>query len=330
MSRMHTRGLRTVAVAVVAASMALAGCGGGGSSTATGTIAKLEIMAPADPGGGWDQTARAMQASITSADLVKSVQVSNVGGAGGTVGLQKLANEKSETYLMITGLVMVGAVETNGVDKRLEDATPIARLTAEDEVIVVPAGSPYQKIDDLLADVAAKGQGVSITGGSAGGTDHILAAMLLKSKNITPDKLNYVPYSGGGESLAALLGNKVNAGISGIGEYAEQIKAGKLRALATSGTIEHTDLKAPTLKGAGLGVELINWRGVVAPGGISVEAKDRLTKVVTDMHAGQAWKDELAKKGWTDTFLTGHEFSTFLTAEIGRIQPVLKEIGLVK
>jgi putative tricarboxylic transport membrane protein len=325
---MHTRGARTVAAAVVAASMALAGCGG--SSTSTGDIAKLEIMAPADPGGGWDQTARAMQASITSANLVKSVQVSNVGGAGGTVGLQKLANEKSETYLMITGLVMVGAVETNGVDKRLEDVTPIARLTAEDEVIVVPAESPYQKIDDLLADVAAKGQGVSITGGSAGGTDHILAAMLLKSKNIAPDKLNYVPYSGGGESLAALLGNKVNAGISGIGEYAEQIKAGKLRALATSGTIEHADLKAPTLKAAGLDVELINWRGVVAPGGISVAAKDRLTKLVTDMHDSQAWKDELAKKGWTDTFLTGHDFSTFLTTEIGRIQPVLKEIGLVK
>jgi len=328
MSSIHTRGARTVAAATVAVSLALAGCGGGASTS--GSLAKLEIMAPADPGGGWDQTARAMQASITSADLVKSVQVSNVGGAGGTVGLQKLANEKSENYLMITGLVMVGAVETNGVDKRLEDATPIARLTAEDEVIVVPNDSPYHKVDDLLTDIAAKGQGVSIAGGSAGGTDHILAAMMLKAKNIAPDKLNYVPFSGGGESLAALLGGKVNAGISGIGEYAEQIKAGKLRALATSGPAEHSELKAPTLKGGGMDVELINWRGVVAPGGISVAAKDKLVKLVTEMHAGEGWKAELAKKGWTDTFLTGHDFSKFLTTEIGRIQPVLKEIGLVK
>lgn len=316
-----------MAAATIAVSLALAGCGGASTSS---SVAKLEIMAPADPGGGWDQTARAMQASITGADLVKSVQVSNVGGAGGTVGLQKLANEKSEGYLMITGLVMVGAVETNGVDKRLEDATPIARLTAEDEVVVVPAESKYQKIDDLLADIAANGQGVSIAGGSAGGTDHILAAMMLKAKGIEPAKLNYVPFSGGGESLAALLGNKVNAGISGVGEYAEQIKAGKLRALATSGPNEHADLKAPTLKGAGMAVELINWRGVVAPGGISVAAKDNLVKLVTEMHASEQWKAELAKKGWTDTFLTGHDFSKFLTTEINTIQTTLKEIGLVK
>ncbi|HWO67090.1 MAG TPA: tripartite tricarboxylate transporter substrate binding protein, partial [Umezawaea sp.] len=273
-----------MAAATIAVSLALAGCGGASTSS---SVAKLEIMAPADPGGGWDQTARAMQASITGAELVKSVQVSNVGGAGGTVGLQKLANEKSEGYLMITGLVMVGAVETNGVDKRLEDATPIARLTAEDEVVVVPADSKYQKIDDLLADIAANGQGVSIAGGSAGGTDHILAAMMLKAKGIEPAKLNYVPFSGGGESLAALLGNKVNAGISGVGEYAEQIKAGKLRALATSGPNEHPDLNAKTLKALGMAVELINWRGVVAPGGISVAAKDNLVKLVTEMHASE-------------------------------------------
>ncbi|MFI9813349.1 Bug family tripartite tricarboxylate transporter substrate binding protein [Saccharothrix variisporea] len=326
MAAQHTR----LVAAVLAAGLVLAGCGGGAKSSASGEIAKLEVMAPADPGGGWDQTARAVQAAVTGAGLVKSVQVSNVGGAGGTVGLQKLANEKSESYLMVTGLVMVGAVETNGVDKRLEDTTPIARLTAEEEVVVVPADSPYQTIEDLLKAVAEKGQGVSITGGSAGGTDHILAAMLLKAKDIDPAKLNYVPYSGGGESLAALLGKKVDAGISGVGEYKEQIKAGKLRALGTSGPTPNPDLDVPTFKNLGTGVELINWRGVVAPGSISPAAKDRLVKLVTDMHASPQWQEELKKKGWTDTFLTGHEFSKFLTTEIGRIKPVLQDIGLVK
>lgn len=322
---MAARRTRLLAAAV-AAGLALAGCGG----AAGGDLDRLEIMAPADPGGGWDQTARSMQAAITGAGLVDSVQVSNVGGAGGTVGLQKLANERSESYLMVTGLVMVGAVETNGVDKRLEDTTPIARLTAEDEVVVVPADSPYQDIEDLLAAVDEKGQGVSITGGSAGGTDHILAAMLLKAKNIDPAKLNYVPYSGGGESLAALLGGKVDAGISGVGEYLEQIKAGRLRALGTSGPTEHPELKAPTFTTLGSGVELINWRGVVAPGSIPVEAKERLVKLVTEMHASPQWQEELKRKGWTDTFQTGHDFNTFLTTEIGRIKPVLEEIGLVK
>lgn len=320
-------GQRTRLLAAVAAvGLVVAGCGGGGAG---GDVGRLEIMAPADPGGGWDQTARAMQAAIDGAGLADSVQVSNVGGAGGTVGLQKLANERSESYLMVTGLVMVGAVETNGADKRLEDTTPIARLTAEDEVVVVPAESPYRTIEELLAAVDEKGKGVTITGGSAGGTDHILAGMLLQALDIDPGKLNYVPYSGGGESLAALLGGKVDAGISGVGEYVEQIKAGKLRALGTSGPKEHPELKVPTFKNLGTGVELINWRGVVAPGSISVAAKDKLVKLVTDMHASPQWQEELKKKGWTDTFQTGHDFSTFLTMEIGRIKPVLQEIGLV-
>ncbi|MFC3894579.1 Bug family tripartite tricarboxylate transporter substrate binding protein [Lentzea rhizosphaerae] len=319
------------AVAVTAVGLVLAGCGQGAKSAGGGdSIAKLEIMAPADPGGGWDQTARSMQSAVSGAKLANFVQVSNVGGAGGTVGLQKLANEKSTSFLMITGLVMVGAVETNASAARLEETTPIARLTAEDEVLVVPADSPFKTTDDLLAAIAEKGKGVSITGGSAGGTDHILAGMLLKAKDISPDKLNYVPYSGGGESLAALLGKKVDAGISGVGEYREQIKAGKLRALGTSGPNQDATLKVPTFKEQNLGVELINWRGVVAPGGIAPEAKDRLTKLVTDMHASQQWKDELSKKGWTDTFLTGSEFSTFLNKEIGRIRPALQNIGLVK
>ncbi|KJK45193.1 C4-dicarboxylate ABC transporter substrate-binding protein [Lentzea aerocolonigenes] len=320
------------AAAVAAVGLVLAGCGQAAKSSGGGNdgIGKLEIMAPADPGGGWDQTARAMQTAVSGAKLAGSVQVSNVGGAGGTVGLQKLANERSESFLMITGLVMVGAVETNNSAARMEEVTPIARLTAEDEVLVVPADSPYQDVEELLAAIAEKGKGVSITGGSAGGTDHILAGMLLKAKDISPDKLNYVPYSGGGESLAALLGKKVDAGISGIGEYREQIKAGKLRALGTSGPNQDPTLKVPTFKDLNLGVELTNWRGVVAPGGIKPEAKERLTKLVTDMHSSPQWQEELKKKGWTDTFLSGSEFSTFLNKEIGRIRPALQNIGLVK
>lgn len=315
-------------MAVAAAGLVLAGCGQSARSAGGDSIAKLEIMAPADPGGGWDQTARAMQAAIQGAKLAGSVQVSNVGGAGGTVGLQKLTSERSDSYLMITGLVMVGAVETNESKARMEETTPIARLTAEDEVVVVPADSPYKTIDDLLNAINEKGKGVSITGGSAGGTDHILAGLLLKAKDIDPAKLNYVPYSGGGESLAALLGNKVDAGISGVGEYKEQIKAGKLRALGTSGPNPNPDVNAPTFKD--LNVELINWRGVVAPASVSAEAKARLTKLVTDMHASEQWQEELKKKGWTDTFLTGTEFSTFMFKEIGRVKPVLQDIGLVK
>ena len=185
-----------------------------------------------------------MQQDLQTNKLVSSAQVTNIGGGGGTNGLAKLATEKDVNTLMVMGYVMVGAVETNGAKTRLEDTTPIARLTEEPLVLVVPASSKYQSVADLVADIKANGKGVAITGGSAGGADHILAGQILKSQGVEADKLNYIGYSGGGESIAALLGNKVQAGISGVGEYAEQVKAGKVRALAVSGKAE-----APALPG---------------------------------------------------------------------------------
>ena len=252
------------------------------------SASRIQLMAPADPGGGWDGTARAMAASMEGAGLAKSTQVSNVPGAGGTIGLAQLANETSEDYLMVMGLVMVGAIETNESQATLDDVTPIARLTAEDEIIVVPDASPYETIQDLADDLAANGRDVAIAGGSAGGTDHIVAGLLTKAAGAAPEDLNYIAYSGGGETLAALLGNKVSAGISGVSEYAEQVKAGKLRALAVTGPERVDGIDAPTLTEAGFDIEFINWRGVVAPAGLSDAATDRLVDLVTEMHDSAA------------------------------------------
>jgi putative tricarboxylic transport membrane protein len=324
-----------VAAAAAAALSLVAGCSGGSGGSGGGTggseaINRLQVMAPADPGGGWDQTARAMAAAFEEEGLVRSVQVSNVGGAGGTVGLAQLANERSEDYLMVMGLVMVGAIETNQSQATLKDTTPIARLTAEDEIVVVPANSPYRTVNDLVADMAARGRAVSIAGGSAGGTDHILAGLIAKAGGVPIENLNYIAFSGGGESLAALLGGQVSAGISGVGEYAEQVRAGELRALAVSGAKRVEGIDAPTLTEAGLDVELSNWRGVVAPPGLSDDARARLTKLVDDLHASGAWKAQVEKNGWTDTYLSGAQFETFLTEEQTRVNGVLTELGLVQ
>jgi putative tricarboxylic transport membrane protein len=323
------------AAAVSAAALVLTACGGTvdkSSDTGAGSdisLSRLEIMAPADPGGGWDSTARAMSSAVEGADLAKRATVTNVPGAGGTIGLAQLANEKSTSYLMVMGLVMIGAIETSGSPATLEDATPIARLTAEDEIVVVPADSPYKTIKDLGDDLAARGRKVAIAGGSAGGTDHIVAGLLTKAAGAQPSDLNYVAFSGGGESLAALLGNKVAAGISGVSEYAEQIKAGKLRALAVAGPERVDGIDAPTLKEGGYDVELINWRGVVAPKGISKEDAAKLTEVVTEMHDSPEWKKALETNGWTDTFQTGPEFESFIRDEEQTTSTVLKDLGLV-
>lgn len=309
--------------------------GAEGTAGADGAISELSIVVPAEPGGGWDQTGRAMQADLQTEELVQSATVTNVGGAGGTVGLANIANSNDPNTLLVMGLVMVGAVETNQSQARIEDTTPIARLTEEQEIIVVPADSPYRTIDDLVEDVQAKGKDVAITGGSAGGTDHILAAMLLKAAGMAPadvaGKLNYVAYSGGGESLAALLGGNVDAGISGISEYAEQVEAGELRALAVSGPERDGNLPdVPTLTESGYDVELTNWRGVVAPGSIDDEQRAALTDLVTSLAESETWQATLEENGWDDAFLAGEEFDSYLEQNITEIQTVLKDIGLVQ
>jgi putative tricarboxylic transport membrane protein len=286
-------------------------------------------MAPASPGGGWDQTSRAAQQALEQGVVDTGVEVFNVPQAGGTVGLAQLVNEKGNGHLLMTmGLVMVGAIQTNKSKVTLDQTTPIARLTAEDEVIVVPASSSYRTLDDLVADLKADPGKVAIAGGSAGGTDQILAGMVAKAVGVDPKKVNYIAYSGGGEALAAILGGKVKAGISGVGEFAEQVEAGKLRALAVSGAKRVEGVDAPTIKEAGIDVELVNWRGMVAPPELSDADREGLTRVVTEMHDSQAWKDALAKNGWQDSFLAGEEFKSFLAEEQSRVTAILADLGL--
>lgn len=333
-TRTHRRHLAASAVALTGA-LVLAGCGGLGESTddsADGSaIDDLKIIVPADVGGGWDATGREMQGVLQDNDLVDNAQVQNVGGAGGTIGLAQLANETEENTLMVMGLVMVGAIETNQSEATLDDVTPIAELTEEPLIIVAPADSPYDSVTDLIEDQADRGQGVSIAGGSAGGADHILAGLLLQDAGIDPGSLNYIPYSGGGESLAALLGGKVDAGISGVAEYATQVEDGQLKALAVSGE-EASDLlpDVPTLTEQGVDVTLTNWRGVVAPGSIDDAKAEQLTELVTEMHGTEDWATVLEENAWADAFLAGEDFATFMDEEIVRVLEVLNDIGLVE
>ncbi|GIH92482.1 tripartite tricarboxylate transporter substrate binding protein [Planobispora siamensis] len=320
--------LRRLAALAVLSLAALTACGSG-SESGTGASA-LKIMAPAAPGGGWDQTSRTAEQAFKSVDPSRKVEVYNVPGAGGTIGLAQLAGEKGNGNLLMTmGLVMVGAIEQNKSQVTLTDTTPIAKLTEEYELVVVPAESPYKTLADLTAAWKADPAKIAIAGGSAGGTDHIVAGLMAKAAGIDPKQVNYVAHSGGGEALNALLGNKVALGISGVGEFAEHVKSGKLRALGVSSPARLASVDAPTLKEGGLDVELANWRGFVAPAGLDEEAKKALTDAVTEMHDSQAWKDAVAKNGWTDVFQTGQPFADFLVAEQAKVKGIIAEMGLV-
>jgi len=332
--------MRRLALVIVAATAALtlASCSStpGDSEPAAdgGDVTDVQIIVPAEPGGGWDQTGRSMSQVLTGEKIVDSAPVTNIGGAGGTVGLASLANEKDPHSLMVTGLVMVGAVETNAAQNRMEDTTPIARLTEEALVVVVPADSEYDTLEDLVDDIVENGQDVSVTGGSAGGADHILAGLLLEEAGLSgseiAENLNYIPNSGGGEAVALILGNNASAGISGIGEFVEHIDAGTMKALAVSSAEPAENLPdVPTITDAGYDVVLTNWRGVLAPTDISEADRDALVDVVTEMHDSEAWTTELETRGWADAFLTGDEFATYLDENIAEVTTTLQNIGLV-
>lgn len=316
--------------------------------TADWPTSNLQIMAPAGPGGGWDTTAREIQRVLQEQKLVnKSVEVFNVPGAAGTVGLAELASKDKgdDNMMMVMGLVMVGGILLNDSPVGLDQTTPIARLTTEYEVIVVPKDSPFQTLDDLIQAFKKDPGSISWGGGSAGGTDHILAGLIAKDVGVDPTLVNYVAFSGGGEALASVLGGQVSAGISGLSEWEAQIESGDLRALAVSGRAEPvvtgatpaagaspvaafgSDIK--TLKEQGVNVELANWRGIVAPPGISDDAKNCMIATMDAMSTSSGWQEALAKNGWTGFYLSGDEYAAYLQSEQVTTKEVLTDLGLI-
>jgi putative tricarboxylic transport membrane protein len=291
---------------------------------------QLQLFVPANPGGGWDQTARTMEAVLRAEGLISGAQVTNVGGAGGTVGLPQFVNQWKgrDNALMVGGMVMVGAIIANKAPVTLADVTPIARLTGESLALVVPAASPFQTAQDFVAALTADPGKVPVAGGSAGGSDHILLGLIAQKAGVAPASLAYVPFAGGGEALAALLGNQVAAGVSGYGEFAEQVKAGKLRLLAISADERQAGIDAPTLKEQGIDVGLFNWRGVFAPPGISDENRAAMIALVETMAASEGWRKELETRGWTGILMTGDAYAAFLNDEIARITGILTDLGL--
>ncbi|MDQ3249714.1 MAG: tripartite tricarboxylate transporter substrate-binding protein [Chloroflexota bacterium] len=291
----------------------------------------INIMAPAAPGGGWDQTARAMQTALAQSSG-QNVQVYNVAGAGGTVGLAQFVNEAQGDphQLMVGGLVMVGAIQTNASPVTLDQVTPLASLTSEAEAIAVVAASPYQTLADLIDAFKADPTAISWGGGSAGGSDHILVGLIAKAAGVEPAQINYIAHSGGGEATAAILSGAVSAGVSGVSEFRDQVEAGAMRILAVSSDEPVEGVEAPTIKESGIDVSFYNWRAVFAAGDLSPEQRDSVVAAIQAMHDSDEWQAALTSNGWSDFLKTGDEFATFLQDERMRIEGILRDIGLVQ
>jgi putative tricarboxylic transport membrane protein len=335
---MRTASLRKLTVGAVAAGLVLTGCGttaeGGsaaqGGAAPEGPVTGLRVMVPNSPGSGYDTTARAFAQVLEAEGLAETIEVFNLEGAGGTVGLQRLVNETGNAdMLMQMGLGVVGAQYSNQSEATLDQTTPIARLIEEAEAIVVPADSPFQSIGDLVTAWKADPGNTPVGGASnPGGPDHLTPMLLAQEVGVTPADVNYVAYDGGGELLAGILGGDVAFAATGVGEVTESAASGDVRILAVTSEQPVEGVDAPTLTEEGVDLTFTNWRGIVAAPGISAEQAQRHVDVISRMHDSEAWKQVLEDQGWTDAFLTGEEFGSFLGEESQRVQGVLGELGL--
>ena len=332
---MRTASLRKLTVGVVAGGMLLTACGttaegGSASEGGDGPISGLRMMIPNSPGSGYDTTGREVAAVLEGEELASSIEVFNLEGAGGTVGLQRLVNEEGNAELLMQmGLGVVGAQFSNQSEATLDQTTPIAKLIEEAEAIVVPGDSPFQSIDDLVEAWKADPANLPVGGASnPGGPDHLTPMLLAQEVGVDPVAVNYVPYDGGGELLAGILGGDVQFAATGVGEVTESAAAGDVRILAVTSEEAVEGVDAPTLSDEGIDLVFANWRGIVAAPGISEEETQRFVDAVTEMHDSEAWQQVLEDQGWTDSFATGEDFTSFLGEESGRVETVMSELGL--
>jgi len=290
----------------------------------------INMFVPAAPGGGWDGTARAIERAAKASGLVGNFQFENVGGAGGMIGLPRFVNQRKGqgNSLMVGGSVMVGAGITNKSPVTMRNVVPVARLTEESSVIVVPAGGKIKTWNELVAALKANPKAVSVAGGSAGGTDHIVLGLMIKELGRNPREAAYVAFAGGGPANAAILGNQVTAGVSGYSEFEEQIKAGRMIPLAVSGNIRIPGVNVPTMRELGLNVAVANWRGVFAAPGVTTAQRDKLVELMSKLNQSTAWQQELVTRKWTGVYLADLPFEREINKDIADTEAVLKDLGL--
>jgi putative tricarboxylic transport membrane protein len=312
-------------------SMAALAATGSLSPLALAAGANLKMMIPANPGGGWDSTGRALGKALQDAQAAATVNYENKGGAAGAIGLAQFvnANKGNGDALMVMGAVMLGGIITGKPPVSLSQATPIARLTSEYNVFVLPASSPLKTMADVVEQMKKDPGSVKWGGGSRGSTEHIAAAMIARAVGVDPSKINYVAFRGGGEATAAILGGNVTIGGSGYSEFAEFIKAGKMRAIAVTSDKRLPGVDVPTLKEQGIDVVIGNWRGVFGAPGITAEQRKVLTDAIVKATKSKAWAESMEKNQWTPALLTGPAFDKFVDDEFASLRAVMVKSGMV-
>ena len=293
--------------------------------------ANIKMMIPANPGGGWDTTGRALGKAMTESGAASTVTFENKGGAAGALGLAQFVNgaKGDANAMMVMGAVMLGGIITGKPPVDLSQATPIARLTSEYNVFVLPANSPFKSMAEVIAQLKKDPGSVKWGGGSRGSTEHIAAAMIAREVGVDPSKINYVAFRGGGEATAAILGGNVTIGGSGYSEFAEYINTGKMKALAVTSEARLKGVNVPTLKEQGINVVIGNWRGVYGGPGITAAQRAELTDVVLKATKSKSWLEASEKNNWTAAVLTGPAFDKFVDDDFASLRATMVKSGMI-
>ncbi|MDR2331830.1 MAG: tripartite tricarboxylate transporter substrate binding protein [Comamonas sp.] len=291
----------------------------------------VKMLLPANPGGGWDTTGRALGKALQDAGVAGTVTYDNKGGAAGAIGLAQFVNgsKGDPNAMMVMGAVMLGGIITGKPPVDLNQATPLARLTSEYNVFVLPANSPYKSMAEVVAQLKKDPGSIKWGGGSRGSTEHIAAAMIARAVGVDPAKINYVAFRGGGEAIAAVLGGNVTIGGSGFSEFAEYIATGKMRPIAVTSAQRLEGSNVPTLKEQGIDVEIGNWRGVYGAPGISADQRAQLIGMLEKATKSASWAESMKKNDWTSAWLAGDAFSQFVTAEFANLKDTMTRAGMV-
>jgi len=291
----------------------------------------LKMMIPANPGGGWDTTGRALGKALLDAKLADTVTYDNKGGAAGALGLAQFVNgsKGDPNAIMVMGAVMLGGIITGKPPVSLSAATPLARLTSEYNVFVLPANSPFKSMKEVIEQFKKDPGSVKWGGGSRGSTEHIAAAMIAREAGVDATKVNYVAFRGGGEATAAILGGNVTIGGGGYSEMSEYINAGKMKGLAVTSGTRLKGVNIPTLKEQGINVEIGNWRGIYGAPGITAEQSKFLIDLLVKASKSKSWAEALEKNNWTPAVLTGAEFAKFVDDDFASLRATMVKSGMV-
>ena len=293
--------------------------------------ANIKMMIPANPGGGWDTTGRALGKALQDSGVASSVTYENKGGAAGIIGLAQYANatKGDGNSLMVMGAVMLGGIITGKPPVSLDKVTPIARLTSEYNVFVVPANSPLKTMKDVVDQLKKDPGSVKWGGGSRGSTEHIAAAMLAREVGVDAAKINYVPFRGGGEAVAAILGGNVTVGGSGYSEFQQYIETGKMRPIAVTSGKRLKGINIPTMIEQGYNIEIGNWRGVYAPAGLTAAQRKDLTDMVLKATKSKSWTESLEKNNWTSAWMANPAFDDFVDSEFASLRATMVKSGMI-